>query len=1441
MTTSNEERLRRQQRFVQSQAALQAMQRRNEQQRNPFDVQEQIAVPEERQKPPGFFSKALNAMTWLGDVGMGLFTSAVPTDAFGLESSLESQIKKGGSGTTKPVYLRQRERRAELLNQSPDDPWGSFTTNLNPFNWKDYAQATRKAYIEAREDKEYKRGIPFIGEVLLDPTTYVGGAAVKGLYKGTKGTLQYGGKLVDPKFAEKTTEVISRMRGSIFKESPTGINKGADKIEQEIARKNRWDLLPFIPKGLGKLPFTGYLGGVSDRLFGPMIRYGKQAPFVKPLLRLYYRMSEDARNSVLVKQNFDMSAKEFGIDDMSQHLDNFFDEKGFANGVKNRKGKFIKETDFKDVNKNAHKKFQIKNVTDGQLNQADYVAGFFLKSVREIMKEVGGKVDNLSKAQITRIRNSYVRYADESLGKTLDEQNAMVKSMLQAHGTLDELRLLLKKAGLDLTELLINPALRGLKGDELKKAVKEFEELKEFVNSPLSEQIYFPHAMHILKSSEDSIKNLFEVKSVGGGRFTKWEPILKNRALTSEELSSAVIDGKLKFHKVGDTLSLITQQVKRIVREDQLIKEVAEDKLIDNIVVMSAKELAQFKTTINKMSRRKNKVLNKKDIADIEKNAPYLATLLKQGQNAEEISEAVGRRIVNDADKPLKGLSDLTTLINENKIPNNKLANVFFKDERAAKKYIEALDLTANSRWRTATRSLETANDLMRTIGTGFDFSWHMLQGLTTLGSAFRNPRMWGVYGTSIKNAALAFVDERNLKLIYEGMDPRDIKLAVEQYKIAPSRQLTDVFAGTDMLTETSERLVQKLGVDESKGWFNKSLNFILKAPSNIAQRAQRSFSVGGDTVRLKGATVLEPMVRSSAKEYAKKRGISEADALLDLRQQAGAFLSKATGGIDMYALGLPAAQQSVERAAIWFSPAYQRASLGLIASVVKGNLEGRLARESLYGMAMLGTTIYVAQATMLGQEPKLDPSKGDFMSLRVGDSDVGVGGFFRGFLSFLTRFGDRALTEENMFEEDQTHPFVAYVRGKSSPSTSLAWDIFSGADYIGEPIEQSALGYGKTIGNRLLPFWAENVFVTDPLTGNFQWSNPNVLGVGAELLGLRSIPIDVYDERRRIKDEVALEYYGKKWNDINSVQRGVITRESDYLQKLNEEASRLSSLRGGQLQKQLDGYYKESKRITDTYNERIVEGINMIEKGIIDLAGFRSIYLSSAGQDYYTKRKALRDRTEGEGDLGLVGTYWTQVAGMKEENIDYQDDVLDIAYQDYINNVVLNPEIETITGETDWFARDRIINEFQNRWGNKGIPDILNYVKARTYVSRDLPPIVTEYFAAKDHFSYYWGETEKAVLENASETDALAYKEYKLEPNKLEQEKMKIAYPAIKRIISDINGARKALRQMDQAVDGFLYRWGYTTTLQHPRNLNKNDVWRYPAPFTLEQYQGSV
>ena len=130
--------------------------------RDPFEIQQQTKIPEKEYKKEGWFSKTLNALTFLGDVGMGIVTTELPFEPLGIYEETDKQVKRGGPATDVPVNIRQRSRRAELLGIDPKDPWGTVKFGKDPRNWWDYAKATRKAYIEAREDKEYEKGYPRI-------------------------------------------------------------------------------------------------------------------------------------------------------------------------------------------------------------------------------------------------------------------------------------------------------------------------------------------------------------------------------------------------------------------------------------------------------------------------------------------------------------------------------------------------------------------------------------------------------------------------------------------------------------------------------------------------------------------------------------------------------------------------------------------------------------------------------------------------------------------------------------------------------------------------------------------------------------------------------------------------------------------------------------------------------------------------------------------------------------------------------------------------------------------------------------------------------------------------------------------------------------------------------------------------------------------------------
>ena len=1436
--------------FQQSDYARQAQEQREQDPRNPFDVQQQLQTPAEppKQKKKGAFAKFLDAISFTGDLSAGAIMAAFPSGGL-LEEETEDQIRRGGSGTDEPLYKRLRRRRAELLNIDPNDPWGSakYTIPFTGGSWIDYAKATRQAYIEAKDDKELEFGAALGSEMLLDPLTYTGFGIAKG-YKAGKAGVNYirkGGKITD------TAEAAGA--DDLFKNIPFSKAKSTSEIEMRIAghtdditkpENGLWGMFKRrVDKMSDYIPEKGIVAwnSASDRVFGRARRYLKQNKLTQAILRKGIRESDSVTQGNIAGVSFKNSGRTAKLtdQDMDDVFENFF-KTGFSPILKIG-GKIIKNSNFKDIYKALGKKFpkefKISATKDGKLHQADFIAGMFTKPIRVIVKELrddakvaGSYLDEFSAADLKK----YVRFDDL---KTPD-WDAIVVGAAHAMGQLAHQRNLLKKAGLTIADLFTD--------------IKVSKSVRAFLDTIEMEQVYFPHELMMGKTFDDNLKKIWEIKTskkISQNQLKEIENIQKARNLTSETISSAIVAGKLKFNHVSTALTLQKRQIDTLINNQKFIDEIGEEmagkvNVLDNANMDALENIVNL-SKIGKLTGKAIKALDNKNTQHLYK---LLSGLSKSKRvTSEDVAEAVGRRL--STKDSLKSFNDLDELAIREKLGPKQLKNVFFRDENHAKQIAKEFNLNPEGKLWAGIRGAEQAANVMRQIGTGLDFSWHMLQGLVTLGAAtVINPRLLGVYASSMKHAALAFADKSNLAYVISKMDPATVRRATTDGNLRFTQEATDTFAGMDRIGKIAG------GIENFTGKFtrNEHLNFWLNAPvrgiAGAYRGAQRAFNLSGDVIKLKGYALFEPIIESQADDIIAKgasKGLSKEELVVDLRKQMGSWLMKATGGIDAAALGLPASQMMVERAFLFFSPSYTRASLSLIASVRKGGMEGALARQSLLGLAFFGHTVYVVSAAAAGQEPKLDPTRGDFMTLRIGDSDVGFGGFYRSFLTFLSRSGDD-FSDKSAFEEAQgrTIPLISWAMGRTSPATSIAWDIVSGTDALGSPIERNLSGYiGKegVISKRLRPFWAENVMVTDPLTGNWTW-NLNETGLGVELLGLRAVPIDVFDEKRRVQDELAEDYYGKKWNDLSKVERLVLTRESEYLKKLVTEATRVSSERGTEVSKQLKKYFDEKEIVLAEQKGIIEEGVKLLDRGVVDPAGLRNIYITDAADIYYDAMSSLRKRTE-EGDLNLVAPYWAQVAGDKENlpRLDYRDDVLDAAYEDYLTNVVLNPDIETVTGETDWYARDEAIKQFVNTWENKGLDNILNYVKARTYAAKDFPPIVSEYYSAKDYFSYYWKETERAVLGDVNERDALAYKRWKLEPNEVTKKQILKDYPGIRTISSQITGAKKELRKIDKALDGFLYRWGYTTTFEHIDNKNKEDVWKYPTPFTLEEYQGSV
>ena len=265
-----------------------------------------------------------------------------------------------------------------------------------------------------------------------------------------------------------------------------------------------------------------------------------------------------------------------------------------------------------------------------------------------------------------------------------------------------------------------------------------------------------------------------------------------------------------------------------------------------------------------------------------------------------------------------------------------------------------------------------------------------------------------------------------------------------------------------------------------------------------------------------------------------------------------------------------------------------------------------------------------------------------------------------------------------------------------------------------------------------------------------------------------------------------------------------------------------------------LEKYHRRHTDIEDEWNANIAEGIELLgsHPGVMDLEKFRHMYLSSSNA---IRRAKLEELNEPEGEFAAAIKYFTETADRFGE-----DKPEDIAYNQYVTNILATDEFD-IPGGFDYEARDDAIKAFQTVWGD----EVFAYVQERFATGRNIPQLVTEFWQGRKRFEYYWRDVDEATLATMPNATALepAYKEWSRASENRRKE-LEETVPNLKAMINKISRVKRAMREGDQLLDAWLFRWGFTDTLAHPENEfspdgvdDARDWWRDPKPMPLETF----
>ncbi len=546
-------------------------------------------------------------------------------------------------------------------------------------------------------------------------------------------------------------------------------------------------------------------------------------------------------------------------------------------------------------------------------------------------------------------------------------------------------------------------------------------------------------------------------------------------------------------------------------------------------------------------------------------------------------------------------------------------------------------------------------------------------------------------------------------------------------------------------------------------------------------------------------------------------------------RAEIADHANKTTGVINMAQYGLSAERKAIE-SSLLFAPRFVRSQISLMADIMKGDLKGELARESVAKLVASGTIFYTAICLATGQEPKLNPlpksqggDGGQFMSWEVPGMDrrLSIGGTMMTALKFGARMiaagknGD-ALDEE--FDKDWTEwSWTKFVTNKMSPSLGAAKTILTGQTYGGHQLEWKGDGWGDSLGKSvssmttlanegLTPFWT--VALLDGPPGS--WGS-RATGAAAEFMGFQSYPESPWTVVEEIQTRLARERGVDTWDQLDRDQQRILRQENPDLVTVEDMADQQKwfTYPKNAEKQELEDMFNEMEELT---TEKRLDQSNRLSSFLNkrpDIAGRRTI------QDINGKFAQEYDKVIEKYPLGMA---FLDGAVNPEDRIPH----FESARMAYIRLILANPDLYDENApegeEYDYDLRNVLEEGFIAKYGTEAI----NYIE-RSWVSThsEEDPLAVEYHMVMRELRPYFA-LEKTIVDNGYEqgmgVNWEMYKEWKKTRDDSFYEPTAVAQ--MKRVQSIVTRAKQMYRDQNADKEHMLYRWGFVNTLRHPENI---------------------
>lgn len=311
-------------------------------------------------------------------------------------------------------------------------------------------------------------------------------------------------------------------------------------------------------------------------------------------------------------------------------------------------------------------------------------------------------------------------------------------------------------------------------------------------------------------------------------------------------------------------------------------------------------------------------------------------------------------------------------------------------------------------------RVFANGNSFLKAVQLGFDFGVGQLQLLPTL---YRNPGVWA-------------------KAQWLGLESVGSKQFFADYirkNLADARELAQLGSSVGRLQEMMEGLRKGQPLTKIPG------------VGQLAQAFGRQFQTTLDVAKIE--------LWKAWKEVTPKKEWPMLIQAIESQLGAGRMESS-----------MVSSKRALTERVFTLAPSYYRGAVNFIASLGSSKVDGKVARRAM-GAFMVGSlALYYSMAKQTGMsdeeiKKRLNPANPAFLMWQVEQNgkliNIGIGGIYRSLLRLVGNMVATSIEHpENWLTlRSDKNPITRWYRGHAGPLIGLAWDYFSGKDFLNRDV----------------------------------------------------------------------------------------------------------------------------------------------------------------------------------------------------------------------------------------------------------------------------------------------------------------------------------------------------------------------------------------------------